>query len=119
VVDAVTAAKLALEGFGGMIDAALRLGAVDCEEVVTRYDLTVALPALDTTGAPGEAVAAHEQYRQALAIFSDGARDMTQNCRDFLANPESGTIPFQQWGLARMRVNEAVAVLNAALALLK
>ena len=70
-------------------------------------------------GGSDTVVAASDQYRQAVAMFATGARDMAQNCRDFLASAEPGTIPFQQWGVARLRVNEAVAVLNAAAGMLK
>ncbi len=52
-------------------------------------------------------------------MFMTGARDMTQNCRNFPASREPGTIPFQQWGVVRVRVNEAVGVLNAAAGMLK
>lgn len=102
-----------------MIDIAVRTRSVSCSEVVARYDAAVALPAVDVTGAPSEVVAANDKVGQAMAIFSDGARDMTQNCRDYLANPVPGTIPFLQWGLARMRVNDAVAALNEAARLLQ
>jgi hypothetical protein len=40
---------------------------------------------------------------------------MAQNCREFLADPKGGTIPRQQWALARLRVNEALDILIPAI----
>jgi hypothetical protein len=112
-------ARTEIEQFGGMIDVALRDGAVNCQEVVARFDHLAAAPTLDVSGGSGEVQAAYNQYRQSIAIFTQGAKDMTQNCRDFLADPGYGSIPVQQWGLARMRVNDALDVLNAAIPLLE
>ena len=108
-----------MEQFGGLIDVALGAGTITCQDVVDQYDAIVALPTLNVTGGSDTVVAAHDQYRQAVGMFTNGARDMAQNCRDFLAGEEPGTIPFQQWGVARVRVNEAVAVLNTAARMLQ
>ncbi|MEW5985585.1 MAG: hypothetical protein AB1791_03030 [Chloroflexota bacterium] len=104
-----------IESFGGLIDVALREGFVDCQEVVDFYDGVAASPTFDVSGSSGLVQGAYGSYRAAIDIFTTGARDMTQNCRDFLANPSGGTIPFQQWGLARLKVNDALNVLIPAI----
>ena len=58
---------------------------------------------------------AYNGYWSAVQIFVSGARDMAQNCRDHIANPSGGSIPFQQWGVARQNVNDALAVLIPAI----
>jgi hypothetical protein len=108
-----------MEQFGGLIDVALGTGNITCQDVVDQYDAIAALPALNVAGGSDTVIAAADQYRQAVGMFADGTRDMAQNCRDFLVSREPGTIPFQQWGVARVRVNEAVAVLNAAARMLQ
>jgi hypothetical protein len=50
-----------------------------------------------------------------VETFADGAFDMTQNCRDFLANPSGGGIGFQQWGAARQNVDNAIDLLQPAI----
>jgi hypothetical protein len=97
-----------LERFGGMIDIALREGVIDCTEVVNLYDKIVAASTFDVAGSSSTIQFAYEKYRTAVATFTEGARDMTQNCRDFLDSGSKGTIPFQQWGLARHDTNEAI-----------
>jgi len=111
--------RTAFEHFGGMIDVALGRGYVSCQEVVDRFDQLAASPTYDVTGQDSNVQAAYNQYRQAVATFTQGARDMAQNCRDFLANPRPGSIPFQQWGVARQRVNDAIGILNAAIPLIQ
>ena len=107
------ATRRAMEEFGGMIDIALGQGWVDCEEVVLRFDTLAAAPSLTVAAGDAAAVEGHALYRQAIGVFTAGAKDMTQNCRDLIANQGAGDIPFQQWGLARLRVNEAIELLNA------
>ena len=102
--------------FGGLIDVALREGIIDCGIVVSSYDRIAGAPIIDVSGSSAVAQNAHAGYRAAVVTFTDGARDMAQNCRDFLAAPDAGGgIPFQQWGLARQRVNDASDILHQAL----
>ncbi len=108
-----------IEHFGGMIDTALGTGMVSCQEVVDRFDRLAASPTYDVSSSAGEIQSAYAQYRQAVSIFIEGAKDMTHNCREFLSDPKSGTIPFQQWGLARQRINEALGILNGAIPLVE
>ncbi|MBN1956289.1 MAG: hypothetical protein JW900_14750 [Anaerolineae bacterium] len=108
-----------IERFGGLIDVAVRQGWIDCQDVVDSYDAIVAAPTYNVSGSSSTVQNAYASYQQAVYIFSSGAANMTQNCRDFLANPEGGSIPFQQWGVARQEVNNALNVLIAAINLLE
>lgn len=93
---------------------AVRTGTISAQAVVDLYDLTVAAPTYDVSGSSDRVQNAYHNYRTAVEVFAAGARDMTQNCRDYLAGG-SGGIPFQQWGVARQRVNDALEVLNPAI----
>ncbi len=104
-----------LQGFGGMIDSALRDGVISCREVVDSYDALVKSPTYETGSWSTTEKNAYNAYRNSIDVFANGARDMNQNCADFLASPNPGTIPFQQWGLARQRVNEALDILHPAI----
>ena len=98
---------------------AIRTGTVSCQEVVDRFDSIVASPTYNVSGSNDNIQSAYNQYRQAISTFSQGAKDMAQNCRDYLADPRPGSIPFQQWGVARQRVNDAVTILNSAIPLVQ
>lgn len=101
-----------LQRMGGMIDNAVNTGSVNCRDVVNTYDRIANAPSYD--GLTGEAVSAHSSYRSAITTFTNGARDMRQNCADFLAGG-SGSIPFNQWSRARQSVNQALNTLNPAI----
>ncbi|MCB8944583.1 MAG: hypothetical protein H6658_12605 [Ardenticatenaceae bacterium] len=114
----VTAMRLTHDrmlSFGGMIDTALGMGFIDCNEVVNTYDAIVLAPTFDVSGTSQLIQYGYGAYREAIQVFSVGAWDMTQNCRDFLANPGGGGIPSQQWGAARQNVNNATDILSPAL----
>jgi hypothetical protein len=100
-----------VEGFGGLIDSALRQGAINCEDVVNEYLTIASAPRFDS----GSLAGPYQTYRTAVDLFSAKSRDIYQNCADFLANPSGGSIPFQQWGAARQSVNEAVDLLRQAI----
>ena len=103
------------ESFGGMIDNAIREGSINCFAVVNTYDGAVSAPSFDASGGSAAEQNAYAGYRAAVATFAEGTRDMSENCRNFLADPEnSGPIPFQQWGLGRQKVNEALDILHQA-----
>jgi hypothetical protein len=98
-----------MESYGGLIDAALRGDPVPCATIVEIYDRIARAPTM-TVGSNQQN--AYNSYRASLEMFLTGTRDMTQNCRDFLARGDgAGTIPFQQWGLARQKVNDALDIL--------
>ncbi len=88
-----------LRSMGGMIDTALRSGALNCIEWVASWDAFMALPA----------VGAQTQFaRAALVAFGE----MTDNCRNTVLSGEGNTIPFQQWGNIRQAINDALEAIR-------
>jgi len=113
LLQAMTAARNNMQSYGGLIDAALRTGVISCQDVVDTYDRVAFAPTFDVSTASGEAQYAYGAYRASIDTFTNGARDMTENCREFLDNPQSGGgIGRQQWGLARQEVNTAVDTIH-------
>jgi hypothetical protein len=104
-----------LQSYGGLIDAALRTGVIECQAVVNTYDAVAGAPQFNVSGASEVVRNAHNAYLAAIDTFLTGARDMTDNCRAFLANPSGGSIPPQQWAYARDRVDTAVGILGPAI----
>lgn len=99
-----------------MIDVAVReTGILYCQPIVDLYDAIVGAPTFDVSESDAVVQWAYDCHRQAVDIFSQGARDMTGNCRDWLADPQPGTVPFQQWGLGRQEINNALAMLIPAI----
>jgi hypothetical protein len=115
LLDSMLNVRSNLQSFGGMIDRAINEGFVSCEDIVDTYDAVVLAPTYDVSSASVVTQGAYPAYRLAIQTFADGAWDMTQNCRDFLANPSYGEIGFQQWGAARANVNNALDVLHPAI----
>jgi hypothetical protein len=115
LLDSMLNVRSNLQSFGGMIDRAINEGFVSCEDIVDTYDAVVLAPTYDVSSASVVTQGAYPAYRLAIQTFADGAWDMTQNCRDFLANPSYGEIGFQQWGSARANVNNALDVLHPAI----
>ncbi len=107
--------RINMESFGGLIDVALTVGVIDCQVLVDTYDSIANTPTFDVSGQNDVMQYAYNGYRTSVQIFADGARDMTQNCREFLANPSRGGIPRQQWGPARQNVNNALDMLHPAI----
>ena len=102
-----------ITNMGGMIDNAVNTGYVNCQNVIDTYVRVRDAPSYSNLS--GVAVSAHTDYRSAINTFTNGARDMYQNCVDFIASGGGGSIPFQQWGRARQSVDQALAVLNPAI----
>lgn len=115
LLEVMRQARSHIESFGGMIDTAMSTGYVVCEDVVRTYDGVANRPSIDAGQLNSQEQGAYASYLQATSIFLNGARDMTQNCRDFLLNPHSSTIPFLQWGVARQSVNQALNTLIPAI----
>jgi serine protease Do len=112
LLQAMRSVRTDLERAGGLVDHAINAGSIDCQDVVNTYDRVARAPTFNVSGASSNA---YNAYRDAVSIFTNGARDMAQNCRDYLINPSGGSIPFQQWGLARQSVNNALDRLNPAI----
>jgi hypothetical protein len=104
-----------MQNMGGMIDNAVNTGYINCQDVVHTYDRVVGAPSFDVSGADADVVNAHNAYRQSITIFSNGVRDLAENCRSFISGGGGGSIPFSQWGPARQSVNQALDVLNPAI----
>ena len=115
LLTAMVTARDRMLSFGGMIDRAIGQGFIDCQEVVNVYDAVAAAPTFDVAGTSQTTQFGYGAYRQAIELFTNDTWDMTQNCRDFLANPGGGGIPFQQWGAARQAVNQAADILSPAI----
>lgn len=105
-----------MERFGGVIDQAVDTGKLNCQKTVDIYDSITDMPTFEVSGSDALAQYAYDSYRQSIDIFSTNAEGMVENCRHWLSDPyEDGTIPFQQWGLARKTVNESLEILIPAI----
>lgn len=105
-----------INAYGGMIDGALRSGVISCQDIVNTYDAVKNAPTYDTTSASDLVKNAYPAYRNAIDVFVNGSRDMSENCRSFLANPsQAGGIDAQQWSLARLEVGTAVDIIQPAI----
>lgn len=104
-----------LQRYGGLIDGALRSGAIDCQDVVDTYDRVDFAPTFNVASESQLVQNAYGVYLAAIEIFTAGAWDMTNNCREYLANPQPGEIGSQQWGLARQQVNTAIDTIHPAI----
>ncbi|MBK7894828.1 MAG: hypothetical protein WAS33_22710 [Candidatus Promineifilaceae bacterium] len=104
-----------MQNFGGMIDTALNSGGISCEAVVETYDNVVLAPTFDVSGASPAVQGAYGSYRAAIDVFGTGARDMAENCRTAITNNSGTSIGFQQWGLARQQVNNAIDIIHPAI----
>jgi hypothetical protein len=105
--------KRQMEIFGGIIDVALGgSGAVDCNEVVNTYNTVAGAPKM---AVPNNLAGANQLYRQGVDNFANKSKDMFLNCKNYLANNNSGDIPYQQWGTARQGVAESVDLLRSAI----
>jgi hypothetical protein len=105
--------KRQMEIFGGIIDQATSgNGGVDCTLVVNTHDTVVNAPNLAVSN---NLAGANQLYRQGVDTFANKTKDMYLNCKNYLANNNSGDIPYQQWGTARQGVAESVDLLRNAI----
>ena len=108
--------RINIDAYGGMIDGALRSGYVDCQEIVNTYDAILNAPTYDVTNANDLVKNAYPAYRRAIDVYTNASRDMSENCRSWLADPsQGGGIDRQQWGLARAEVGTAVSIIQPAI----
>jgi hypothetical protein len=102
--------------FGGVLDSTD--GGISARDVIERYEAVVNAPTYDVSGSDPVTQRAYEYYREAVDLFADGARDMVERARGFLAgdDPNKGNaITWQQYGPARQRTNEAAELVNHAI----
>ncbi len=105
-----------IDRYGGLIDGALRSGYIDCQDIVDTYDAIVNAPTYDVTNANDLVKNAYPAYRRAVEVYTAASRDMSENCRSWLADPsQGGGIDRQQWGLARAEVGTAVSIIQPAI----
>lgn len=120
LLDAMITIRPQMEESGSLVDTAFTTGFVNCTRVVLLYDTISVAPTFEMGSSSSTIQHAYNEYRRSISIFTSGGRDMAQNCRDYLNNPDEGTtIPFQQWGTAREAVNDALSVLIPAISLLE
>ena len=110
----MTAVRQMMFNYGGQIDAALRGDGVYCDQIVGIYDTISAAPDRDVSAWTADEQNAYAIYRASMSTFLEGTWDMTNSCHDFLSGASDRDIPFQQWGLARQTVNEAVDIMHQA-----
>lgn len=115
LLQSMLAVRSGLQNYGGMIDGALRSGIISCEDIVGTYDGIAGARVYDMVGTDPGLQNAHGAYRAAIDVFTQGADDMTENCREFLNGKPGGNIGFQQWSLARQEVNTAVDIIHPAI----
>jgi len=102
-----------LRDLGGMLDGTSSMSA---QRIVEIYDRVNASPTYDVTGENLTVQTAHANYRSAVSIFTTSSRDLALHAKDFLASgADSSSIPFQQWGVARQSINNALDILNPAI----
>lgn len=105
-----------MQSFGGQVDAGLNGSAFYCDEAVYRYDFIGAAPTYDVSGSSPEVQTAYGQYRAGIDLFASGTWDLTNNCREFLDNPDGGgSIPWIQWSVARQNLDKAVGLVSQAI----
>jgi hypothetical protein len=112
-LDTVTSVKKQVENFGGQIDIAVHSGTIDCQQTVNSYEFVAARATIN--GVPASLAGAYGLYTQALGIFIPKAADLYTNCKNYLANPNGGTIPVLTWTVARTAVNDAGQLLRQAI----
>lgn len=113
LLSSMKAVRENLRDLGGMLDGS---GSMSAQSVVEIYDSVEAAPDFNVTGESSTVQAAYTNYRSAISIFLTGSRDLALHARDFLASgAEGSSIPFQQWGVARQSINDALDKLNPAI----
>jgi hypothetical protein len=89
------------------------------QSISTNYEVVLGYPTYDIANASPVVQYAYNSYRQAIEIIRSTNKDLYSFCIDWLANKDDRTIPFQTWGLARQGVNDALGVLEPAIAVLE
>lgn len=109
LLDSMNTLRSNLLELGGMLDSRM----VYCDVWLEKFDRIAGLPTYDTTNANDTSKWAYGQYRMAIDTFKAAANDMTQNARNNCQR--GGSIPYQQWGMARQGINQATDILQPAI----
>ncbi|MCO5190739.1 MAG: hypothetical protein M9918_21450 [Anaerolineae bacterium] len=107
-----------VQEYGGIIDWAVSnpFGYVDCQKVVDLNATITNAPTYDISTSEEVVRNAQAAMQNAITLFVDGTKDLTENCRQWLVHRDPNTrIPFQQWGVARDRVDATVNALQPAI----
>ena len=108
-----------VESMGNTINVAMGSGYLNCQDWVNMVISIDVTSQMDVSGHSELVQGAYQVYRQGIMIFLDGAAPMTENCTKFLTGQETkGGIGFQQWGTARIKVDEALSYIDSAIATL-
>jgi len=108
-----TDVRAQVDSIGGQIDQALRLGFIDCQQLVNSYDYVVNRRNLTL---PGNLAGPYATYQAGIDVFIDKVHDIYGNCAGFLADPsKAGGIPAQQWATARTGVNDSRDLITQAI----
>ena len=94
--------------YGGWIDRAVRGEPADCEEIVRLYDSIVGATVYSMPADDPVLLWAHDRYREGVAVFEDGARDLAGHCRELMAgNTHKTTVATLTWTRASIAVRDA------------
>ena len=109
-----------IEEYGGWIDRGVRGEPIDCRELVRLFDSAAGAPIYSMPAESPVLLWAHDRYRESIAWFHDGARDLTGHCREWIAgtagHPYAGEFELTR---ARASVTDAAVVLHTAIAKLE
>lgn len=119
IVETMRTTRQWVESLGNMINAAMGSGYINCQDWVNTVLRIDAASQIDVSGNNEQVQGAYQEYRRGIAILMDGVAPMTENCTKFLTGQETkGDIGFQQWGTARIKVDEALPYIDRAIAAL-
>ena len=100
-----------MQRFGGEIDDH---PVIHAKVIVESYDAVAGAPTFDVSQCNEVVQWAYNSYRQAIGVFSEGTSGLTEHARHYLSGESSKTqVPFEQWGMARSKVNEALELLHS------
>jgi len=102
-----------MEEYGGWMD---RHETISAQAIIDLYDAVAAAPTFDVSRSNEVVQWAYDCYRQSVSTFLDGVGDLNRGAHLFLdSGRETDRIPFQQWGVARQTINNALAMLIPAI----
>ncbi len=108
-----------VESMANTINSAMGSGLLDCADWVNTIISIDVASQMDVSQQDARVQAAYQEYRQGITIFLDGAAPLTEHCSKFILGEDTkGGIPFQQWGTARIKVDEALPYIDRAIAAL-
>ena len=95
--------------YGGWIDRGVRGEPIECEELIRLYDSVVGATVYSMPADDPVLLWAHDRYREGVAIFEDGARDLTGHCREAVAGSRGSgkVVATLTWTRASMGVRDA------------